>query len=41
MILAGDIGGTKCNLALVEKREDGISCAAQARLSQPGFLAVR
>ncbi len=23
MILAGDIGGTKCNLALVEKREDG------------------
>jgi glucokinase len=43
MILAGDIGGTKCNLALVEKHEDRLLIRHQRRFSSrqyPQFSGI-
>jgi len=37
MILAGDIGGSKCNLALVEKREDGFRVRHKRSFPSPSF----
>lgn len=37
MILAGDIGGTKCNLALFERHEDSLQLKYQIRLQTSAF----
>ena len=40
MILAGDIGGTKCNLALFDARQDKLHCIVQQRYASQDYARM-